>query len=131
MQPRSRLYGGSSILTRAPSSIRMRCRISPRSQVVRRAEAQPVIAEATTGSCRPLGDRADLDRLGALRALALLELHACTLGERLVAIAGDAAVVNEEILRPAFRGDKAIPFRVVEPLDGSVSHKNTSPTQFR
>src|SRR5437899_2318591 len=75
-----------------------------------------------------LDDRGDLDRLRALRALALLELHAHTLGERLIAVAGDAAVVNEEILRPVLRGDEAIPLHVVEPLDRSVSYEKTPPS---
>src|SRR3954454_12118994 len=73
-------------------------------------------------------DGRDVGRLGALRALALLVLDARALGERLVAVAGDAAVVHEEILRALVRGDEAIPLRVVEPLDGSVSHKKHLPT---
>src|SRR5687767_5561130 len=56
---------------------------------------------------RGLADRGvdgrDVDRLGALRALALFELDARTLGEALEAFTGDIAVVHEEILRALVR----------------------------
>src|SRR4051794_15520805 len=74
-----------------------------------------------------LRDGRDVGRLGALRALALLVRDARALGERLVAVTGDAAVVHEEILRALVRGDEAVPLRIVEPLDGSISHKKTPP----
>src|SRR5207245_4205392 len=69
-----------------------------------------------------LGDRSDVGRFRTLRALALLELHARALGERLEAVAGDAAVMDEEILRSLVGGDEAVPLRIVEPLDDSVGH---------
>src|SRR6185503_11221634 len=43
-------------------------------------------------------DRADVDRLGALLPVAGLVLHASALGEALEAAAGDAAVVDEQVL---------------------------------
>jgi len=72
-------------------------------------------------------DGCDVDRLGALGALALLELDASALGEALEAIAGDVAVVHEEILRALLRGDEAVPLAVVEPLNGSGCHRKTPP----
>src|SRR5580765_1669465 len=47
-----------------------------------------------------LGDRGDVRRLGALRALPLFERDARALSERLVTVAGDLRVMDEEILRP-------------------------------
>jgi hypothetical protein len=74
----------------------------------------------------PGRDWGDVGRLGALLALALLELDASTFGEALEAFAGDVAVVHEEILRSFVGGDKAVPLAVVEPLNGSGCHGNTS-----
>src|SRR4051794_6165052 len=74
-----------------------------------------------------LGDRGDVRRLRALRPLARLVLHARALGERLEAGAGDIRVVHEEVLRSLVGSDEAVPLRIVEPLDGSVSHKKTPP----
>src|SRR5215210_2542268 len=70
-------------------------------------------------------DRGDVSRLGAFLALSLFELDARTLGQGLEALTGDVAVMDEEILGALVRGDEAIPLAVVEPLDGSASHKNT------
>ena len=62
-----------------------------------------VRSSAATGiSCyerRLDGD--DVEGLGALLALACLELHLCALGEGLEALAADAAVVDEEVLPPS------------------------------
>jgi hypothetical protein len=38
--------------------------------------------------------------------------------------------MNEEILRTLVRGDKAVPLRIVEPLDGSASHEKHLPYYF-
>src|SRR2546423_78905 len=57
------------------------------------ASASSVIAGATTDARTCLGDRGDVGRLRPLRTLALLELHAGTLGKGLEALAGDAAVM--------------------------------------
>src|SRR5205814_2039783 len=63
-------------------------------------------------------------------ALARLELDLRALGERLEAATEDLRMVDEEIL-PAFVGrDEAVPLRVVEPLDGSGCHENTSLTKL-
>src|SRR3954454_13343447 len=65
--------------------------------------------------------------LGALLTLDALELDLRALGERLEAVAGDCAVVDEQVLTACVRGDEAIPLRIVEPLDGSGCHLcNTS-----
>src|SRR5262249_25438249 len=48
-----------------------------------------------------------------------LELHLRALGEGLEALAGDAGVMDEEILRPVVGGDEAIPLLVAEPLHGA------------
>ena len=73
-----------------------------------------------------LGDWGDVRRLGPLRALFLLERHACAVVERLEAAAGDVRVVDEEILRTLVRDDEAVPLRIVEPLTVPLAMKNTS-----
>src|SRR5581483_4182095 len=73
----------------------------------------------------------DVRRLGTLRAFPLFERDARALGERLVAVAGDVRVMDEEILRSLIRGDEPVPLRIVEPLDGSACHENTSLTTAR
>src|SRR5215210_4228187 len=75
-----------------------------------------------------LRDRGHVGRLGTLRALAGLERHPGALDERLEALAGDVAVVDEQVLCAFIRGDEAVALAVVEPLDGSVSHKKTPPS---
>src|SRR5438105_14492486 len=73
----------------------------------------------------------DRDALGfwAFRALGGLVLHLRVLGERLVALADDRAVVDEEVLAAFVGGDEPVPLLRVEPLDGSGCHrKNTSST---
>ena len=47
----------------------------------------------------PLRDQGHVGRLGALRAFLLLERDPRALGERLVALAADGAVVHEQVLR--------------------------------
>src|SRR6266576_6034550 len=66
--------------------------------------------------------RNDVDRLGALLALARLELDLGTLGQRLEAVAGDVRVMHEEILAAVLGGDEAVSLGIVEPLDGSGCH---------
>src|SRR5438093_10264114 len=91
--------------------------------------ARPVTAGAITGpAASALGDRNDVRRLRALGTLALLELHPSTLSEGLEAVAGDVAVMDEEILRALVGGDEAVPLRIIEPFDDSVSHKKTPPS---
>src|SRR2546423_3729618 len=65
----------------------------------------------------------DALRLGALRTLGCLELHLRVLVERLVALADDRAVVNEQVLAASVGGDESVPLVGVEPLDGSCCHK--------
>ena len=85
----------------------------------------PAVIRRAPRNC--LGDRGDVGRLGALRALALLVRDACALGEGLVTLTGDARMMHEQILRPLVRGDEPVPLRIVEPLDGSVGHEKTPP----
>ena len=44
------------------------------------------------------------------------------LGERLVAVADDRAVVDEHVLAAVVRGDEPVTLGVVEPLHGSCCH---------
>src|SRR5438067_8415815 len=71
---------------------------------------------------RLLADEHDALRLGAFRALRGLELHLRVLGERLVALADDRAVMDEQILAALIGDDEAVPLLVVEPLHGSGCH---------
>src|SRR5439155_25197376 len=73
----------------------------------------------------PLDD-GDVRRLRSLLTLTRLVLELRAFGERLEAIAGDVRVVDEEILVAFVRADEAVALRVVEPLDGSGCHENTS-----
>src|SRR5439155_16800577 len=66
--------------------------------------------------------RSDVDRLGALLALARLVLDLCALAQRLEAVTGDVRVVHEEILAAILGGDEAVSLGIVEPLDGSGCH---------
>src|SRR5581483_3311090 len=67
-------------------------------------------------------DDANVRGLGALRALRCLELDLRAFGQGLEALAGDARVVHEEILRAVLRRDEAVALLVAEPLDGSGCH---------
>jgi hypothetical protein len=66
--------------------------------------------------------RNDVDRFGALLALARLELDLGTLGQRLEAVARDVRVMYEEILAAVLGGDEAVSLGIVEPLDGTGCH---------
>src|SRR5436190_10132627 len=67
------------------------------------------------GRLSPL-DRVNVRCLGALLPLGCLELDLRTFRERLEALAGDACVVDEQILRSVIGGDEAVPLVVAEPL---------------
>jgi hypothetical protein len=60
--------------------------------------------------------------LGALGALADLELNALVLVEGLESTGLDLRVVNEDIAIGVVRGDEAEALFSVEPLDGSLCH---------
>src|SRR5437016_10921377 len=70
--------------------------------------------------------RRDVRGLRALGPLRRLELHLVALLQRLEAAAGDGAEVDEEILPTSVWRDEAKALRIVEPLDGSGCHENTS-----
>src|SRR4051812_37896809 len=74
-----------------------------------------------------LGQLNDVLALWALLALGRVELDLRPLGERLVAVAADGAVMNKEILARLVRGDESVPLRVVEPLHCSCRHEKTPP----
>src|SRR6476659_10938219 len=96
-----------------------------------RCRARPIRVERRRES-RLRSDIRSLDDghvlcLGALLTLDALELDLRALGERLEAVAGDCAVVEQQVLTACVRGNEAIPLRIVEPLDGSGCHLcNTS-----
>src|SRR6476646_3234051 len=69
------------------------------------------------------GHERDARRLGTLRALSGLELHLRVLGERLVALADDCAVVDEQVLAAVVGDNEPIPLVGVEPLHGSGCHR--------
>src|SRR5256885_16346304 len=80
---------------------------------------------------RGLRGRTHVRRLGALLPLGRLELDLRTFGQGLEALAGDAAVVDEQILRSVIGGDEAVPLLVAEPLHGSgcqLTHLPQLPT---
>src|SRR5690242_5728229 len=89
--------------------------------------ARPARARALAGLWSGL-DGDDALCLGAFRPLDRVELHLRALGERLEALAGDRRMVDEHVLATISRGDEPIPLRIVEPLDGSGCHTNTSST---
>src|SRR5215467_6365737 len=69
-------------------------------------------------------DRPDVGRLLTLGAGRDVEGHLLVLLQRLEAALLDRREVHEEILAAAIRGDEAIAFCIVEPLDRTRSHSN-------
>jgi len=94
-------------------------------------ERGPRSSRRPRASPEALGDQGDVRRLGAFRTFALLELNTRTLGKGLEALSSDVAVMDEEILRSLVGGDETVPLRIVEPLDGSASHKKHLPYYSR
>src|SRR5947209_15529471 len=70
----------------------------------------------------PLGGELNVDGLRSLVAVLGVVGDLCPLGERAVAIAGDAGVVDEEVLGLVVGCDEPEALVVAEPLDGSGSH---------
>src|SRR5205085_12569774 len=68
----------------------------------------------------------DVGRLRTLRALCGLVLDLRALVQRLEAAACDAGVMHEEVSPCLIGSDEAVALRIVEPLDGSGCHENTS-----
>src|ERR1051326_585252 len=76
-------------------------------------------------------DGGDVLGLGALRALDGLVLDLCALGERLVALTGDRAVVHEQILSLLLRREEPVARGIVDPLHRSCRHRKTPPLPTR
>src|SRR5215213_5660282 len=66
--------------------------------------------------------RDDVDGLGALVPGLGVIADACALGQRLVAVTADAAVMDEEVLAGLVGRDEPEPLVIAEPLHGSCSH---------
>src|SRR3989440_818625 len=103
--------------------------IRPPLSVSRAAAAALTPLQLTTDGLR--GRRRDVRRLRPLLALFGLVLHLRVLSERLVALADDRAVMNEQILAAVIGGDEPIPLVGVEPLHGSGCHRKTPPLLIR
>src|SRR5438874_12262695 len=69
-------------------------------------------------------NHADVRGRRALGAIRQLELHALVFLERLVSAHLDLAVVGEDILAAAVRGDEAEPLLVAEPFHDACDHFN-------
>ena len=80
----------------------------------------------TPDSRRLARDGRDGGRLGALLALAGLELDPGALVEGLVPLAGDLRMMDEQILPTLVGRDEPVSLRSVEPLNGTGSHMNPS-----
>src|SRR3954453_22673735 len=88
--------------------------------LLRRMERPPPCRDRAAAA--DLLRKRDACRLGALRALCGLELHLRALGQRLVALADDRAVVDEQVLTAYVGGDEPVPLVGVKPLHGSSCH---------
>jgi hypothetical protein len=66
--------------------------------------------------------RSDVDRLGALGALARLVLDLLALAEGLEAVPSNVRVMHEHVFPALFRRDESVSLGIVEPFDGSGSH---------
>src|SRR6266540_3856870 len=93
----------------------------PRARVKLIPTASPVKPRRLDGRCD-----ADAARLRTLRPLLHLVLDLRALGEALVALALDRAVVDEHVLARVIRRDEAVALVVAEPLHGSGCHLDTS-----
>src|SRR5438105_507783 len=71
-------------------------------------------------------DDADGTCLRALRTILNFVLHLRPLGEALVPLAADRAVMDEDVLAPIILRDEAVTLVVAEPLHGSSCHIYTS-----
>jgi len=79
---------------------------------------------AHVGATLPSGsERPDVLGLWALVAGDDVEADALVLVERLVAVAAEIGVVDEDVLAATVRGDETKPLFAVEPLDGSFCHR--------
>jgi hypothetical protein len=65
---------------------------------------------------------ADVCRLRTFWAFRSFKLHPLTLGKALKALSLDAGVVDKQVWAIVL-GNEAIPFGVIEPLDGSKCHR--------
>src|ERR1700741_1793912 len=67
-----------------------------------------------------------VDGLGALGSSLLLIGDLASLGERAVAVGGDARVMDEEVATTVIRGDEAEPLLIAEPFDRASWHVECS-----
>jgi hypothetical protein len=74
------------------------------------------------GLCARALDGGDVPRLHALLAAGRLVGDFLAFFERLESAATYPAVMHEEVFAPIIRGDEAVAFLVVEPLDRSLGH---------
>src|SRR5438132_11806383 len=81
----------------------------------------------------PRSDRDDDDSacLRALRTVLDFVLHLRSLGEALVPLAADRAVMDKDVLAPIILRDEAVALVGVEPLHGSSCHIYTSSSASR
>src|SRR4029078_13467247 len=87
--------------------------------------ARPRVGGRARGSASAGED--DVGRLRAFLTLLGYELDLRALGERLEALARDAAEMDEEVFAAVVRGDEPIPLGVIEPLHGSGCHLSKTP----
>src|SRR5450759_670346 len=76
-------------------------------------------------------NNANVGCLRALLSFARLELDLRPFGETLEALAGDAIVVDEQILAAIFGRNEPVALVIVKPLDGSGCHKTHLPAVSR
>src|SRR5215213_316214 len=75
----------------------------------------------------PALEPGDVIRLQTFPALGLLVSDLGALIEALVAVTRYTAVVHENVLATLIRGDEAVAFLIVEPLDRSLGHTWSPP----
>src|SRR5579884_2792605 len=102
---------------RAGAIVASRTAPSRRNRLVRGQSSRP----ANAGG-RQL-DLGDVDGLGALGPLLRLVVDLRSLGERAIAVSGNASEMDEQIPAAIIRCDEAEPLVVAEPLHGTRCHQ--------
>lgn len=75
-------------------------------------------------------DRAHVRRFGTFSALASVKLDFLAFLERAETIRSDVGIVDEVVSAPVLRGDKPIPFLIIEPFN-STSSQRILPSGFQ